>query len=315
MRVLFHGGPRRVRVADPAGQDLDSPLKRLLHSQESPYPTVREVLVGALIILVLLGSLWGYTGQPINRSAVRVVTTGSMMHCTNGFPPLGRDCDDPHFGRLGTIDPGDMILLMHVSDPTAVSTEAAGGKSHYGKSGDVVVYRPDGQPSRTPVIHRALFWLQMNDDDTFTIAALGLDHVDNLDQPQVRALGLGSGYADSVMKDARLDSVCGPVGPARSGFITRGDNNAVADQALHSPISTCPVKTAWVLGKARGELPWIGLIRLVAGDVTSGSRDYHNAAGDTKVLMWSTILLLVGGPYVYEKVRERRRRRAAPPPG
>jgi signal peptidase len=274
---------------------------------------LREVAVGALIILCVLGLLWGLTGQPLNRSAVRVVTTGSMMHCTNGVgTALGRDCDDPNFGRLGTIDPGDMFLLVHVSKPDDVATLVGGGAHHYGKSGDVVVYQPDGNPGRTPVIHRALFYLQMNTDGTFSVPALGLDHVDSLDQPAVRSLGLAAGYADT-MRDSRLDAVCGPAGPARSGFITRGDNNLQADQALHSPIATCPARIDWVLGKARGEIPWVGLIRLWAGDLVSGSRDFHNAAGDTKFCMVLTVGALIGGPYLVEVVRKRRRGGGAAP--
>ena len=292
--------------ADGSPAPPDSPWRRFWRSRDRPYPALREVAVGAGIVLLVLGLLWGVTGQPIGRSPIVVVESGSMMHCSNGQHPLGRDCTTTNPGRIGTIDPGDLILVKHVSKPADVQTLASGKGSHYGRAGDVVVYRPDGQSGRTPVIHRALFWIQVNGDGTFTVADLGLDHVDNLDQPAVRDLGLVSGYADTL-RDSRLDSLCGPVGPARSGFITRGDNNPAADQALHSQIAVCPVKMSSVLGKARGEIPWLGLVKLLTSDIATGTQNYHNASSDTKAFLWGTLLVLIGGPYVYEKWKHRRK--------
>ena len=48
--------------------------------------------------------------------------------------------------------------------------------------------------------------------------------------------------------------------PDHSGFITKGDNNPECDQA--GGLSS-PVKITWIIGKARGELPWFGLIKLI----------------------------------------------------
>jgi signal peptidase len=286
----------------------DSPWGRLLRSHERRYVVAREVLAGAGVVLLVLGVLWGSTGQPLGRSPIVVVESGSMMHCRNYGDPasaLGRNCDDPSLGRLGTIDPGDLILVKDIDHPGDVDTLAADGSRHYGRAGDVVVYRPDGNAGRTPVIHRALFWLQANDDGTFTVADLGLSHVDSLDQPEVRRLGLAAGYADTL-RDPRFDSICGPVGPARSGFITRGDNNPAADQSAHGGIAVCPVQMAFILGKARGEIPWLGLFKLLVSDLTTGTGNYHNAAGDTKAFLWLTLALLVGGPYAYEKLKHRK---------
>lgn len=291
-----------------AGPQPGSPWQRLLRSHERRYVVAREVLVGAAVVLLVLGLLWGTTGQPIGRSPIVVVESGSMMHCEEapGLASIGRRCTSDNYGRLGTIDPGDLILVKDVDRPSDVGTLAGDGKSRYGKAGDVVVYRPDGSAARTPVIHRALFWLEVNADGTFTIEELGLSHVDNLDQAAVRELGLAAGYADSL-RDSRLDPVCGPVGPARSGFITRGDNNPAADQGAHGGITLCPVKLEWVLGAARGEIPWLGLFKLLVSDIATGSKNYSNASTDTKVLLWVTLGVLVGGPYVYEKLKNRKK--------
>lgn len=281
-------------------------LHRFLTSHERPYPVLREVAVGAALVLLVLGTLWGYTGQPLGDSPVVVVESGSMMHCKNGNPTYGRDCAPTRYGRLGTIDPGDLILVKDIDRHGDVDCQAERGEDHYGRDGDVIIYRRDGQAG-TPIIHRCLFWLQMNSDNTFTIEALGLDHVRELNQPAVvQMTGVGN-YATS-MRDPALDPVCGPVGPARSGFLTRGDNNLGGDQNPGNPgsIATCPVKVAWVMGVARGEIPWLGLVKLLANDLMTGSTNYHDAGGDSKVLLFLTLAILLGGPVIFEKVRARR---------
>ena len=305
------GAPkRRFEESAPA-------LDRFLNSPDRPYVVAREIATGVAVVLVVLSLLWGFTGQPIGRSPIVVVESGSMMHCSNGFVPYGRDCDS-RFARVGTIDPGDLILVKDVDEAGDVDTHADGGRSHYGRSGDVIVFRPDGQGARTPVIHRALFFLQVNDDDTFTIAELGLDHVRDLDDARIQELGLSASYAGTV-RDSRLDSLCGPTGPGRSGFITRGDNNPAADQGAHTGIANCPVQTGWILGEARGEIPWLGLVKLYATDLPKGCPvlpystkgpiqqcNYHNAGGDTKFFLFLTVGALLGGPYLYERIKRRK---------
>ncbi|HUR25310.1 MAG TPA: S26 family signal peptidase [Candidatus Thermoplasmatota archaeon] len=307
--------PRRGRFEENAPA-----LHRFLHSPERRYVVARELATGVVVVLLVLSILWGFTGQPVGRSPIVVVESGSMMHCSNGYVPFGRDCDAP-LARLGTIDPGDLILVKDIDEADDVGTRAGEGRSHYGRAGDVIVFRPDGltpAQGRTPVIHRALFFLQVNEDGTFTIEELGLSHVDDLDDPRIEELGLGRGYAEA-MRDARLDPLCGPVGPGRSGFVTRGDNNPAADQGTHSGIANCTVQTRWILGEARGEIPWLGLVKLYATDLPKGCPvlpystkgpiqpcNYHNAGGDTKVFLFLTVGALLGGPYLYERIRRAR---------
>lgn len=302
---------RRFEASAPA-------LDRFLNSEERRFVVGREIATGVLVVLLVLTVLWGYTGQPVGRSPIVVVESGSMMHCSNGIGiEFGRDCDSA-FARLGTIDPGDLILVKDVDGPGDIDVKADGGKSRYGGPGDVIVFRPDGLTSRTPVIHRALFYLEVNSDDTFTVAALGLDHVTDLDDPRLQELGLTTGYA-STLRDSRLTPFCGPPGPARSGFITRGDNNPGADQGAHSGIANCPVQARWILGEARGQVPWLGLVKLYATDLAKGCPvlpfsaksgipgcNYHNASGDTKLMLFLTVGALLGGPYVYERLKHRK---------
>jgi signal peptidase I len=324
-RAATEGGADRPRKAGTRGLRERLPfLHKFLTSQERRFTVAREVATGALVVLTVLALLWGFTGQPIGRSPIVVVESGSMMHCSNGVGiPYGRDCDS-RLARLGTIDPGDLILVKDIDDRDDIDTRLGGGKARYGAEGDVIVFRPDGLQARTPVIHRALFFLQVNADETFTIAELGLHRITDLDDPRIQATGLASGYA-ATLGDSRLDSLCGPVGPARSGFVTRGDNNPAADQGAHTGIANCPVKVEWILGEARGEIPWLGLVELYATDIPKAGCpvlpysaqpglpqcNYHNAGGDTKVFLFLTIGALLGGPYLYERIKHARQQKKA----
>lgn len=274
-------------------------LHKFLTRTDKPYPVVREVTLGGLGLAVAVALLFGLTAQPlIGGYPVVVVTTGSMMHCTNGTPSLGKDCDPESYGRLGTIDPGDLVFVRHVKDASAMSSMTAADHSTYGKPGDVVVYRPNGNTQVTPIIHRALFYVQINADGTYTVPELNLDHVGELNQPEIRALT----SCDLTPRPHVLQW-----GPEDSGFITRGDNNGFADQCHGVGFGYRPATATDVLGKARGEVPWIGLVNLLFGDITGGSNNFSNAGGDSKVMLLVVAIVVFGGPWGYDRFVRRRR--------
>lgn len=309
-RSPFHATPPRLGVDEEPGwlKRTMPRVHRFLTRTDKPYPAVREFGVGALVVVVVLAALWGTTGQPLGRSPIVVVESGSMMHCENGFVPKGRDCDPTHYARLGTVDPGDLILVKDVDGRRDVETYAGSGENHYRRTGDVIVFRPDGNAAHTPIIHRALFWLEIHGDGTFSVPELGLDHVEHLNQPEVLHLGLRGNYQDELAG----------AGPGHSGFVTRGDNNAQADQG--SPIARYPVQPAWILGKARAEVPWLGLVKLyftdfakpcpkmpLSGQPSEEGCNYHNSGTDSKTMLLLTLVVLLGGPYAFEKSRARQR--------
>ena len=106
-------------------------MHKFLTRNDKPYPAVRELLVGALVILLLLGGLYTLTGQPFKGGyPVVVVTSGSMMHCTNAGTQgaqLGRTCDPTICGRLCSTDPGDLVFVLHFDSPDAVTHPAQSG--------------------------------------------------------------------------------------------------------------------------------------------------------------------------------------------
>jgi len=78
------------------------------------------------------------------------------------------------------------------------------------------------------------------------------------------------------------------------GFVALGDNNRRADENL--------IKHDWIIGKARGELPWFGLIKLsVTGDVPwwnicSGSEQSRCAPENSWTSLVIALVLLIVVP-------------------
>jgi signal peptidase len=190
---------------------------------------VVELLLFLLFLFSLVGGLWLYSGQPFPRSSpLAVVESGSMTH-TETF-----------FGRIGTIDPGDIIIVKKSEQiKTWAEEKNLEGVKRYGDWGDVVVYYPNGDRSATPIIHRAYCWVEVS-ENSYQINSFGIE---NENEVTIRELGLHN-YR-----------------PLHSGFITKGDNNPFPDQS--SGICSQPVKLSWIIGKAQGEIPWIGLLKLI----------------------------------------------------
>ncbi len=223
---------------------------RFWHSNSAKISIVRDVFFALLFVLIILIALWAYTGQWFNAQPMVAIESNSMKH------------QNEPYGRLGTIDAGDMVLLVKVDERSDIIVR--GSVSYrddptkdrfqsYGDYGDVIVYKPYGNEDETPVIHRAICWVEYNQKyDTYTVEEYGIYNQTSIDIPQL-------GLDDYIPKKSH------------SGFITKGDNvttNKEADQTS-SQICDEPIKMEWVSGKARGELPWIGIINLFFNDFTN----------------------------------------------
>ena len=279
---------------------------------------VREILGVVIVVLVLVVGLWVGTGQSFpDESPVVVVESGSMMHCENGFQGVAKNCVANHYGRLGTIDPGDLILVKDIDNFEDIETLAGGDHSRYGKPGDVIVYYPRGDYSRTPIIHRALLAVELYPNHTVSIPALGIEHATRVDAEILIAAGIPASRTESLFNNIFNDCMAPahghpdgvhPEAEVYRGFITRGDNNADID--IPSIAGLCPVKTEWVLGISRGEIPWIGLVKLAFTQMMTPDpvdpMHYARAPGDLKTLMWITVSVIFLGPMVVDKIRARR---------
>lgn len=253
---------------------------------------VMDVAVAALIVGGIVGGLFLYAGV---WPPLVVVESGSMMH------------EDAAFGRVGTVDPGDLVLVTQVQRQGDVVpfiegciqatgdaeqcrsidllSGCPGGHGTYGSCGDVIVFDAG---RGTPVIHRAMAWVEVRrvgGEERYTVPGYGIDNASSI---TIESLGI---------RDYE---------PSEPGFITKGDSrfNFVADQVGgHSAISANgePVGLDAIIGKARGELPWFGLIKLaVAGNPPSclDHRDWPRvlnacAPGDLWLMLGVSVTALV----------------------
>ena len=121
------------------------------------------------------------------------------------------------------------------SGVVTAETGAETGYSNYGGYGDVIVFAPDGNEDRTPVIHRAMFWVEE-----------GENWFERADEEFVNG-------ADSCEEIGACEA-------PHDGFITKGDANSAYDQAGNGNME--PVKPEWVVGTAEVRVPRLGWLRL-----------------------------------------------------
>ena len=230
-----------------------------------------EPLVALAIIVVLLVGLFAYTQ---NWPPVYVVESDSMQHGSAD--------------ELGLINTGDLVLAAKISN-SSITPYVVGlrtGYTTYGEYGDVLLYEPNGA-SGTPVIHRAILFLSWN-ERTHSYSAGDL-------------AGLPCGNAsDAVYATPGTPAACGttdltgtldlfgigwksssvsiqlnaPALGQHSGFLTMGDNNYYCSGAggctgepdqggTITPVISSLVEPGWVIGVARGMIPWFGSVKLL----------------------------------------------------
>jgi signal peptidase len=268
---------------------------------------VRGLAYGSVAAAVLLASLFALarTWPP-----VVVVETGSMQH-------------DNQTSFIGVADTGDIVLVQAVPGSDEVVTYVEGraqGQGTYGDFGDVIIFQ---RPTHAKaVIHRPLVRLLWNETaGGFDIPSLlALERGVDWNSTQTTPHGLKAGDSVTlynatfqrltvrIAMDAFLREIiatrCVPENPC---YVTMGDNNApVHDQFL--------VRHSWILGRARGEVPWIGLLKLVV-DRTYGWGDSRVPA-NSWTFLGVTLSLLIGGSVGLEfarTVRAKRRRRPQGP--
>ncbi len=245
-----------------------------------------EPLVALAIVVLLIVGLYAYTQ---NWPPVYVVESDSMQHGSND--------------QLGLINTGDLVLAQKIANssitPYVIGMQT--GFSTYGEFGDVILYHPDGTGS-TPVIHRAILFLVWNPGSSSYSA------------PDLAGLPCGNA-TNAVYASTGTQGECGTSGltgtlslyhigwmsvnvtvdlgaPAlgqHSGYLTMGDNNYLCAQpgdcvgepdqtGTSIPVISSLVEPGWIVGVARGMIPWFGAIKLLlsgsASEVPSQSWQY-----------------------------------------
>ena len=242
--------------------------------------TVKDVglAIGSVVIVFLL--TFAYSG---NWPPMVVIESGSMEHDNN---PL---YSEPRYSHIGTIDTGDLVVVKK-AEKSDIVTYLEGKRTDYkkyGDYGDVIVYYKngietyEGQPV-TPVIHRAMAWVEVIDKENETYY---IPEIDTTFQGKIQLAEIGLGGGASIQN------------LQNSGYITKGDStgNPHPDQLTHYDITGAPVQPVdpnWVVGMAKGELPWFGLIKL---RVTQPD-NYYEAPPQCRTMLWMSMLIVLAGP-------------------
>jgi len=220
----------------------------------------RDVLFAVALVGVVIGALFAYAQV---WPPMVVVESGSMQHSHSQ-------------SYLNVIDTGDLVLLQSVGSSSNIVTYVEGrasGYETYSNYGDVIVFhQPGTSAGSTPIIHRAIIYVDAPSAyplggvdapslDSFPPNEWSATHPDGTAATTPQALGsitirLRTWASGSETMGAitytNLGSVRSP------GFLTKGDHNPTEDRWGR------PVAVTEVVGKARGELPWFGLIKLTA---------------------------------------------------
>ena len=257
-----------------------------------------DVVIALVIVGVVMGGLYLYSGI---WPPLVVVESRSMQHSNSD-------------SYVGVIDTGDLVVVRKPASLDEITTYVKGrntGYSTYGEFGDVVVYRKYGSTTETPVIHRAILYANYDPSS-------GLFNV-----PELQGLTCGKD------KDWARDGSCSSswssismltlyhVGYSNktininlrnfdrySGFVTLGDNgqtNQDIDQVGIIPNKM--IKFDWIVGMARGELPWFGLIKLCLSGSSDDKLNCGRAPQNSVQGVWVALGVLVLMPVMYDIAR------------
>ena len=263
---------------------------------------VQDVVVALIVVAIVLGSLYIYGGR---WPPMVVVESESMQH-------------DDELSYIGVIDTGDLTLVRTLDNAGPPVTWVEGRDtdySRYGEFGDVIIYHKNGQTQTTPIIHRAIVRIEYNPSGGgFDVPTLDPPAVNEMDKIVIKDFNsYHNGRRETVdlsidvkgiLKNFEDNDNADPHG----GIITKGDHNREVDQsslpawtgpgAPPEGVSHLvePVEENWIVGVARGEIPWFGLIKLWA----RGQTEFHPAPVNSGPNLMISVALLLVAPFLAE---------------
>ena len=266
---------------------------------------LQDVVVALVVVVIVLGSLYIYGGR---WPPMVVVESESMQHH-----------DELSF--IGVIDTGDLTLVRTLENAGRPITWVEGrdtGYSRYDEFGDVIIYHKNGMTQTTPIIHRAIVLIEYNETPGvgggFDVPRLNvwnekeqfiIEDFHSYHNGRLETIGLVIDIT-VILNNFRANPAVDP----HSGIITKGDHNREVDQyslpAWTGPgnppagISRLvePVEEHWIVGVARGEIPWFGLIKLWA----RGQTEFHPAPLNSGPNLIISGALLLVAPFLTESV-------------
>ncbi|WP_257299424.1 S26 family signal peptidase [Haloarchaeobius sp. FL176] len=221
---------------DDGRETFDGPIDWFFHTNDSFVVTVRDIGSSLLTVAVLGLVLFAVSGI---WPPLVAVESGSM---------------EPHMHK------NDLVFIVEegrfagdsAQPGTGVVTHRAAqqndGYWSFGNYGNVIVYQPNDDPRRVPIIHRARFWVEEGENWVDSEAEGGTGKAN----PQYLS------RAESADREFDCDEITA-CRPSHSGFVTKGDANDVYDQVGGQ---SNVVRPDWVRGKAKVRIPLLGWIRL-----------------------------------------------------
>ncbi|KAF5432167.1 Signal peptidase I [Candidatus Methanophagaceae archaeon] len=173
-------------------------------------PTIRAVLVLSIAISIPLSVPFAATGTWRLGFTVESWSMKPNMH------------------------PGDLIIVV-APHRTSIETYEEGkmlDHSSFNEYGDVIIYRPNGLSSATPIIHRAMYWVEEGEEIPGGKPA-----------PHAGYITKGDNNPGYDQQSLRVDTVNGRV-----------------------PVE--PVKPEWVVAVAKVRVPYLGYPSLILKDTT-----------------------------------------------
>jgi len=212
---------------DPSG--VVGRLRWFWTTEETPAVYVRDVVtsIGAVLLVGLLlfavSGIWPPMVAIESSSMEPNMERGDLVFVMSEdrFVP---DAAPTHDGESTGVVPADRAASV--------------GHTEFNRPGDVIVFTRNGNDRLTPVIHRAMLWVDA-----------GENWYDRADPDAI-------GNAENCQALRHCPS-------PHAGFITKGDNDGTNGQYDQVSRLSAPVKPAWVIGTAEFRVPYLGQIRLL----------------------------------------------------
>ena len=291
----------------------------------------KDIMVAMLIVVIVMASLYAYSGGI--WPPMVVVESESMMHGTDSHVGTIDTGDLTLVKKIGSRS--DIVTYVEGRPSYNVAYEEAGvaakaetfkgahaGFSNYGDYGDVIIYEKNGRTDETPVIHRAMVWFEPNTTPA-CVAKLPMGYVGGGDFPDIKNANhphglkcivtltiqkVGYKKDQLIIHSNRIVSNANAVeGKPFAGFLTHGDHNGAGNGTFYCDqeslgdlhgMQLAPIKVNWVVGKAVGELPWFGALKLVASKTTTTDQIPPSS---WKGLI-TTIVLIIVIPFIIDIV-------------
>ncbi|MFQ3285686.1 MAG: signal peptidase [Natronomonas sp.] len=219
-------------AASPSG--IVGWFRRLRTADSGALIYVRDVLTSVAIVLAIGLLLFTISGVWPPMVAVE---SGSME------PNMERGdlvfiVDNGRFVPEGAVNTPDGSTGVVPADVAAERD-----RTTFDRPGDVIVFQPNGNAGQTPIIHRAMLWVEEGENW--------------YDRAEPGATG---GAEDC----AALNYCPAP----HAGFVTKGDNEVTNTNYDQASRLSAPVRPGWIVGTAELRVPYLGHVRLLFSGVT-----------------------------------------------